>query len=240
MSDKAAAELVFPFQAVPEAGQAVTVAPGVLWLRFRMPFRLDHVNIFAIEDGPGWAVVDTGLGNEETRAAWEAALAGPLGGRPVTRVIATHAHPDHVGCAGWLAGRFGIKYVFFISVAGFTLASALCRFPAKEDATIFATTVGHAFNDTSNNFGKKFSGGDVVKKEEWSRSLDQDVIHAMIDEVASDGVVNASEESNLEFCPDSVRRSHQNRMLQIREGAIKHPTETAYFGERAVVKGPAR
>jgi len=27
---------------------------------------------------------------------------------------------------GWLAGRFGIKWVFFISVAGFTLASALC------------------------------------------------------------------------------------------------------------------
>jgi DHA2 family multidrug resistance protein len=27
---------------------------------------------------------------------------------------------------GWLAGHFGIKYVFLISVAGFTLASALC------------------------------------------------------------------------------------------------------------------
>jgi MFS transporter, DHA2 family, multidrug resistance protein len=27
---------------------------------------------------------------------------------------------------GWLAGRLGIKYVFLISVAGFTLASALC------------------------------------------------------------------------------------------------------------------
>ena len=27
---------------------------------------------------------------------------------------------------GWLAGRFGIKYVFLISVAGFTVASALC------------------------------------------------------------------------------------------------------------------
>src|SRR6202140_3755668 len=27
---------------------------------------------------------------------------------------------------GWLAGRFGIKYVFLISVIGFTLASALC------------------------------------------------------------------------------------------------------------------
>src|SRR5205807_3495615 len=27
---------------------------------------------------------------------------------------------------GWLAGRFGIKYVFLFSVAGFTIASALC------------------------------------------------------------------------------------------------------------------
>src|SRR5713226_8691441 len=27
---------------------------------------------------------------------------------------------------GWLAGRFGIKYVFLVSVIGFTLASALC------------------------------------------------------------------------------------------------------------------
>src|ERR1700732_2562825 len=27
---------------------------------------------------------------------------------------------------GWLAGRFGIKYVFLISVVGFTVASALC------------------------------------------------------------------------------------------------------------------
>src|SRR5260370_3969925 len=27
---------------------------------------------------------------------------------------------------GWLAGRFGIKYVFLVSVIGFTVASALC------------------------------------------------------------------------------------------------------------------
>src|SRR6201993_796227 len=27
---------------------------------------------------------------------------------------------------GWLAGRFGIKYIFLTSVIGFTLASALC------------------------------------------------------------------------------------------------------------------
>ena len=27
---------------------------------------------------------------------------------------------------GWLAGRFGVKYIFLASVIGFTLASALC------------------------------------------------------------------------------------------------------------------
>ena len=32
---------------------------------------------------------------------------------------------------GWLAGRFGIKWVFFFSVTGFTLASALCGVAAS-------------------------------------------------------------------------------------------------------------
>ena len=27
---------------------------------------------------------------------------------------------------GWLAGRFGVKYIFMASVIGFTIASALC------------------------------------------------------------------------------------------------------------------
>src|SRR4029077_1024754 len=32
---------------------------------------------------------------------------------------------------GWLAGRFGIKYVFLASVIGFTIASALCGMAAS-------------------------------------------------------------------------------------------------------------
>jgi glyoxylase-like metal-dependent hydrolase (beta-lactamase superfamily II) len=31
-----------------------------------------------------------------------------LGGAPLTRVLVTHLHPDHVGCAGWLADKFGL------------------------------------------------------------------------------------------------------------------------------------
>ncbi len=90
----------------PAPGEARPVAPGVLWLRFELPFLLNHVNAYLIEDDGGWAAFDTGLGNDPSRAAWEAVLAGPLRGQRLTRVICSHFHPDHVGLAGWLTERF--------------------------------------------------------------------------------------------------------------------------------------
>ncbi len=99
--------LTYPLGAPPAAGEAVEAAPGVLWMRLPLPMALDHVNVWALRDGDGWVVVDAGLRTPPTVAAWEAALAGPLGGRPVTRVICTHMHPDHIGLAGWLCERFG-------------------------------------------------------------------------------------------------------------------------------------
>ena len=74
-----------------------------------LPFSLNHINLWAIADGEGWAIVDTGMQTTETASAWRALLAGPLGGRPVTRVFVTHMHPDHVGMAGWLTRRFGCR-----------------------------------------------------------------------------------------------------------------------------------
>lgn len=99
--------LTYPFDAVPGAGEAIEVARGVLWLRCALPFQLDHVNAYAIRDGDGWVVVDTGLKTSGTVAVWETALDGALGGRPVTRLICTHMHPDHIGLAGWLCERSG-------------------------------------------------------------------------------------------------------------------------------------
>ena len=98
--------LVYPFAEAPELGKTIEVAPGILWARIPLPFRLDHVNVYLIDDGDGWAVLDTGLGNDATRAAWEMLLAGPLSGRRLTRLIVTHFHPDHIGLAGWFAQRF--------------------------------------------------------------------------------------------------------------------------------------
>lgn len=98
--------LTYPFEGAPSAGEAIAVASGVLWLRLSLPMALNHINLYAIEDGDGWAVVDAGLATDLSREGWATALAGVLGGRPVTRVICTHMHPDHIGLAGWLCEQF--------------------------------------------------------------------------------------------------------------------------------------
>ncbi len=97
-----------PFTQPPEAGHVIEAAPGVLWTRLPLPFRLDHVNIYLIEDDGGWAVLDAGLGTDVSREIWEQLAAGPLAGLPLTRLIVSHSHPDHIGLAGWLCDRFGI------------------------------------------------------------------------------------------------------------------------------------
>ena len=100
--------LAHPHPAPPAIGETIEVAPGILWGRLPLPYRLDHVNVYFIEDGAGWAVLDAGIGNKATKETWEKLLAGPLQGRPLTRLIVTHMHPDHVGAAGWLIERFGL------------------------------------------------------------------------------------------------------------------------------------
>lgn len=97
--------LRYPIEAPPAEGEAVEIAEGILWFRLPLPMKLDHVNIFALDEGDGWTVVDTGFDSRRSRAIWEAVLAGPLGGRPVTRLVVTHHHPDHIGLAGWFQAR---------------------------------------------------------------------------------------------------------------------------------------
>ena len=81
------------------------VAPGVKWLRMPLGGPLQAINVWAIRDGEGWAIVDTGIAGVPTRDAWRAAFQGPLEGRPVTRVFVTHMQPEHIGMAGWLTRK---------------------------------------------------------------------------------------------------------------------------------------
>ncbi|HVC56276.1 MAG TPA: MBL fold metallo-hydrolase [Stellaceae bacterium] len=98
--------LHFPVATAPAPGQVIAIAPGVLWLRMPLPFALDHINLWLLDDGPRWTIVDCGYGTETTQALWQQIFAENLAGRPVGRVVVTHFHPDHIGLAGWLSERW--------------------------------------------------------------------------------------------------------------------------------------
>jgi glyoxylase-like metal-dependent hydrolase (beta-lactamase superfamily II) len=99
----------YPWDTPPATGEGIEVSPGILWLRLPLPMKLDHVNAFALADGDGWTIVDTGFATRLTREIWGKLLAGPLAGRPVRRVLATHHHPDHIGLAGWFQTTHGAE-----------------------------------------------------------------------------------------------------------------------------------
>lgn len=90
----------------PALGVPEEIVPGILWLRLPLPYVFDHINLYLFEERDGWAVWDTGIGNDECRAIWQSVLQSHLGGR-LTRIIGSHFHPDHVGLAGWLHDRCG-------------------------------------------------------------------------------------------------------------------------------------
>ncbi len=97
--------LEYPFSEIPAPGTTLQVAPGIHWLSMPLPFQLDHINLWLMEDEDGWTIVDTGIGNPPTRELWERVL----GEKHVKRVIVTHYHPDHAGNAAWLCERFGAE-----------------------------------------------------------------------------------------------------------------------------------
>ncbi|MCB1341177.1 MAG: MBL fold metallo-hydrolase [Pseudooceanicola sp.] len=103
--------LRYPWELPPEPGGWTEVAEGILWIRLPLPMRLDHVNVYALDDGDGWTVIDTGFGSNKTRSMWQAVMAGPLKGKPVRRVIMTHHHPDHIGNVGWFQSELGAELI---------------------------------------------------------------------------------------------------------------------------------
>jgi glyoxylase-like metal-dependent hydrolase (beta-lactamase superfamily II) len=101
-------EINYEFADPPAAGGTMRVAEGVFWLRMPLPFALAHINLWLLEDGPAWTIVDTGVNTRDTHAVWQEVFSSRLQDRHPARVIVTHLHPDHAGCAGWLTAHFDI------------------------------------------------------------------------------------------------------------------------------------
>lgn len=100
-------KLAYPCGEPPAAGETKAIAPGVLWVRMPLPFVLKWINLWLLEEENGWTIVDTGVALDESRTHWRTIFASPaLKGKPVTRVIVTHMHPDHIGLAGWITRKF--------------------------------------------------------------------------------------------------------------------------------------
>jgi glyoxylase-like metal-dependent hydrolase (beta-lactamase superfamily II) len=137
--------LDFRFPQPPEPGKPLEVAEGVLWLRLPLPFRLDHVNVYLIEDGAGFALLDTGIDDAPTRALWDQMLQGWLRGRPLTRVIASHCHPDHLGLAGWLCRKLDLE--LYASQTEYLDALMICLDPGALNAEPYRSFyLGHGLS----------------------------------------------------------------------------------------------
>ncbi len=102
--------LEYPRATPPPGGETVEIAVGVHWLRMPLPFALDHINLWLLEDGESWTLVDCGIGDDATRALWDRIFAARIAGRPVAHLIVTHHHPDHAGLAAWLSERTGAEF----------------------------------------------------------------------------------------------------------------------------------
>ena len=92
----------YEFEDTPQSGATQTIAPGIDWLRMPLPFALSHINLWLLSEPDELTIVDTGVDTEDSRAIWNAVLDERA---PTTRVVVTHLHPDHAGCAGWLLPR---------------------------------------------------------------------------------------------------------------------------------------
>ncbi len=158
--------LSYPFgrSVKPAPDEPIKVTDGVYGVRFLMPMSLDHINVWLLEDGDGWAVVDTCLAIPSARETWETLFSGVMAGRPITRVICTHLHPDHVGLAGWLTERFDCE--LWMSREEFLMCRAMAADtgrPAPEVALRFYRAAGYdeaqleAYKQKFGNFGRAIS-----------------------------------------------------------------------------------
>jgi glyoxylase-like metal-dependent hydrolase (beta-lactamase superfamily II) len=100
-----------------------------------LPFALDHVNLWLLQDAGGWTAVDTGLATEATRVAWRQLLPE----HPLVRLLVTHFHPDHLGLAAYLQAlteaplwipplEYATAQFFVHQIAGFGLAATVKAF----------------------------------------------------------------------------------------------------------------
>ncbi len=101
------------------------VASSIYQLKMPLPFRLDHINLYLLEDNDGWILIDTGLNTETSQVLWEKFITSGFFIKPIKKILLTHLHPDHIGMAAWLSGRLGA--LVFMSQGDWKMAQFLWK-----------------------------------------------------------------------------------------------------------------
>ncbi len=171
--------VTYEFDGKPEHGELTQVADGIRWLRMPLPMVLEHINLWLLDDDGGCAIVDTGVFIDSNREVWEKTLAGPVGDDDITRVVVTHLHPDHVGCAGWLTREHDVE--LWMTREEYLLCRVLIADTGREapDAGVrfyraagFPDEALHRYQEMFGMFGRYVS----PLPESYHRLLDGDTI----------------------------------------------------------------
>ena len=174
-----ARDLQYPWSAPPAPACRTTVAPGVQWLRMPLPFALDHINLWLLDDGDdGWCAVDTGFGLDEVRQCWQRLLAAD-DARPLRRIVVTHFHPDHLGLADWLRQETGADLLMSDGefVTGHAVWHAL---PGHDPASMVALYEAHGLDparcDALRGRGNGYRRGVPSLPSDFARLCDGDTL----------------------------------------------------------------
>lgn len=122
---------------------------GIYKIKLPLPFRLNHVNCYAIRGSEGWSIIDTGLNIAQTRQIWQQFMSDKgITNRNVQAIYVTHFHADHFGAAGWLQEITGVPV--FISSVEWKSANMLCR---VNQSGVLYDEIQHALKAMFSNYG---------------------------------------------------------------------------------------
>lgn len=130
-------DLTYPFGMgqAPESGEVFEVAEGVHWLSMPLPLVLDRINLWLLEDGDEWVIVDTGISSPASKTVWNTVADNILKDRRVNKVVVTHMHPDHIGMAGWLTEKF--KSDLWMSQKEYTTIQQFIKGVGEKEEALF-------------------------------------------------------------------------------------------------------
>ena len=125
---------------------------------------LDHVNVYVIDEGDSWTIIDTGFWSKKTQSIWSDIKEKWFSDKPIGKVIVTHHHPDHVGLAGWFQTEF--KAELWMSRTAWLMARMLRldyqKLPTKETINFWRRAGMDDLILNERATGKPFNFGDSV------------------------------------------------------------------------------